>query len=65
MKKEELSTILWFSIGVGLAIGAAVFVNFYLNRRFRIKDPRIKEVNQLIEEAERLISLSKKSKSST
>lgn len=62
MEKKDLNKIFWLSLGFGLAIGGIVFVSLYFSETIRTKDPRVKKVEDLIVEAEKLISLSKKEK---
>ena len=62
MDKKDLSKILWLSLGFGLAIGGVVFISLYLSEQTRTKDPRVKKVEDLITEAEKLISISRKEK---
>lgn len=59
MEKKDLSKMLWLSLGFGLAIGGVVFVSLYLSDSFKSKDPRVKKVEDLITEAEKLISISR------
>lgn len=59
MDKKDLGKMFWLSLGFGLAIGGIVFMGMYLSGGIESKDPRIKKVEDLISEAEKLISISK------
>lgn len=59
MDKKDVGKMLWLSLGFGLAIGGIVFAGLYFSGGLESKDPRIKKVEDLITEAEKLISISK------
>jgi len=52
----------WFVISLlcGACVSSITFFTYLIYKTGKKQDPRIKEVNQLIEEAERLINQSRK-----
>ncbi|MFH1453967.1 MAG: hypothetical protein ABIH00_08350 [Armatimonadota bacterium] len=62
MDKKDFNKVFWLSLGFGLVIGGVVFTSLYFSEHIRSKDPRVKKVEDLISEAEKLISISKSEK---
>lgn len=59
MKKE---TFLWLTIGfgVGMLVSASMTYKFYSDEAGRRRDPRRKKVEELLDEAERLLDMGKR-----
>ncbi len=59
MKKE---TFLWLTIGfgVGMLVSATMTYKVYADEARRSRDPRQKKVEELLDEAERLLDMGKK-----
>ncbi|MBI2251946.1 MAG: hypothetical protein HYU63_04245 [Armatimonadetes bacterium] len=58
-KTTELEDLLWGILGISVAFATSYLLIYYLRELSQSKDPRVKQVKELIEEAERLINLGK------